>query len=145
MDIVIEKKFFSELNDDLRSIRNKVFVDEQGFQDEFDNVYLDQISVHLLVYIDGIAVATGRLFQKEPGSDVYMIGRVAVLPDYRNHHVGSLVLSILEEKAQEIGATSVELCSQCRVQGFYVKNGYKVIGDIYLDGDCPHIRMEKVI
>lgn len=141
----IEKQFFTRLNDDLRSIREIVFVDEQGFQDEFDDVNIDNISFHLLLYIEGKPIATGRLYQKKPFGNVYIIGRLAVLFDYRKLNLGSIVLTSLEEKAKHCGATSIELSAQCRVQGFYEKHGYRAIGNSYLDGDCPHILMIKNI
>lgn len=139
----IEKQFYTGLNNDLRYIREKVFVEEQGFQDEFDDVHIDNISFHLLLYIEGKPVATGRLYQKDPVNNVYIIGRLAVLSDYRNLNLGSIVLTSLEEKAKHCGATAIELSAQCRVQGFYEKYGYRAIGNSYLDGDCPHILMIK--
>ena len=139
----IEKQFFTGLNNDLRSIREIVFVEEQGFTDEFDDVDIDNISFHLLLYIEGKPVATGRLYQKNPFDSIYIIGRLAVLSDYRRLNLGSIVLNSLEEKARECGASSIELSAQCRVQGFYEKHGYIAIGSVYLDGDCPHILMIK--
>lgn len=139
----IEKQFFTRLNKDLRYIREVVFVDEQGFTDEFDDVDIDNISFHLLLYIEGKPVATGRLYQKDPLQDIYIIGRLAVLSDYRGLDLGSIVLTSLEEKAKECGASSIELSAQCRVRGFYEKHGYWAIGSSYLDGDCPHILMIK--
>lgn len=139
----IEKQFFTNLNDDLRSIRETVFVEEQGFTDEFDDRDIDNISFHLLLYIEGKPVATGRLYQKDPLKNIYIIGRLAVLSDYRKLSLGSVVLTSLEEKAKECGAASIELSAQCRVQGFYEKHGYRTIGNSYLDGDCPHILMIK--
>ncbi len=141
----IEKQFFTQLNDDLRSIREIVFVEEQGFTDEFDDVAIDNISFHLLLYIEGKPVATGRLYQKDPFQNVYIVGRLAVLSDYRNLNLGSIVLTSLEEKAKQCGATSIELSAQCRVHSFYEKHGYRVRGGSYLDGDCPHILMVKNI
>jgi predicted GNAT family N-acyltransferase len=141
----IEKQFFTQLNNDLRSIRELVFVEEQGFTDEFDDVDIDNTSFHLLLYIEGKPVATGRLYQKAPFQDVYIIGRLAVLSEYRNLNLGSIVLTSLEDKAKHCGATSIELSAQCRVQGFYEKHGYRSINNSYLDGDCPHILMIKNI
>lgn len=139
----IEKQFFTGLNDDLRSIREVVFVEEQGFTDEFDDLDIDDISFHLLLFIESKPVATGRLYQKDPFHSVYIIGRLAVLSDYRGLNLGSIVLTSLEEKARECGATSIELSAQCRAQGFYDKHGYITVGETYLDGDCPHILMVK--
>ena len=62
-----------------RKIREKVFIEEQGFEVEFDNI--DESATHILLTIDGDPAATGRVFPKEDG--VYILGRIAVLPQYR--------------------------------------------------------------
>ena len=144
-NINLEKRFFSELTEDARSIREKVFVEEQGWQDEFDDI--DSVSIHVVVYHNGVPVGTGRLFRKDqnPSSDVYIIGRVAVLAEYRKLHLGNKIMEFLEEKAKELGAVKLELSAQCRARGFYDKNGYVAVGDEYLDGDCPHILMAKIL
>ena len=141
----IEKQFFTGLNDDIRKIREKVFVEEQGFVDEFDELDEYNASIHLLLYIDEIPVATGRLYVDSLDPSIYNIGRVAVLKEYRSLHLGNKIISCLEEKTREIGGTKIQLSAQCRVQGFYEKNGYTAIGDAYLDQFCPHILMEKFI
>lgn len=139
----IQKCFFKELPDDARYIRDKVFVEEQGFVDEFDEY--DEQAIHLVVYWDGKAVATGRIFTKNNQRKVFTIGRVAVLKEYRSMHLGNKVLEFLEGKAREEGAVKTELSAQCRSEGFYRKNGYKSSGDIYYEEFCPHIHMEKIL
>ena len=41
-------KIFDELNNDSMIVRNKVFVEEQGFVDEFDDI--DKIAIHIIFY-----------------------------------------------------------------------------------------------
>lgn len=130
----------STLCDDAKSIRLQVFVNEQGFEQEFDDI--DPIARHLVIYDGDRPVATGRLFE-ENGAAV--IGRVAVLPDYRQHHLGAAVVQRLEKEAKAAGYTRVGLSAQCRVQGFYEKLGYHAVGDTYLDEFCEHIHMEKAL
>lgn len=141
----IENKFSTELNDDIRHVRESVFVEEQGFEDEFDDLDKDNASHHLLLYVDDKPVATGRLYVDGIDASIYNIGRVAVLKEYRSLHLGNKIMRFLEEKAREIGCTKIQLSAQCRVQPFYEKNGYTAIGDSYLDQFCPHILMEKNI
>lgn len=136
-----EKRFYNELTDDIRSIREAVFVAEQGFHDEFDEQ--DEKSFHLVVFYNGKAVATGRVFRSNDKDGFFTIGRVAVLKDYRNLHLGYKVMEFLEEKAKAEGAVKTELSAQCRAQEFYIKCGYKSFGEVYYDQHCPHIHMEK--
>lgn len=136
----ISKSISRDIQEDAKYIREKVFIEEQGFLNEFDE--LDDKSFHLVIYLDGQAAATGRLIPNEE-SEVYAIGRVAVLQEYRNYKLGNKVLEYLEEKAREEGAQKLELSAQCSVMKFYQKNGYYEKGDIYYDEHCPHIHMEK--
>lgn len=139
----LKKSFFKGLSDDVRYIREKVFVEEQGFQNEFDEY--DKQAIHLVIYYDSKAVATGRVFKKSPLNKVYIIGRVAVLSEYRKLHLGNKLLELLEKKAKEEGASKIELSAQCEVQNFYKKNGYVTSSEIYYDEFCPHIQMEKLL
>lgn len=122
-------------------IREKVFVEEQGFHDEFDE--LDETAFHLIIYCDGKMAATGRLLIND--GKAFKIGRVAVLKEYRDLKLGYKIMEYLEERAREEGATSIVLSAQCPVQGFYEKNGYTAYGDTYYDQHCPHINMKKVL
>lgn len=128
------------LPEDGLRIRETVFVREQGFTDEVDEA--DAAAFHLVLYNEeGEPVATGRVF---PGDDrAYMIGRLAVLKEYRGLGLGQLSLEALERKALEEGAERTVLSSQCHAMGFYEKCGYTGSGDIYYEQACPHIHMEK--
>ena len=135
---MIETKFFDSLPADSASIREEVFVKEQGFTDEFDSA--DDTALHLVVYLNGLPVATGRLIIND---GTYACGRIAVLRKYRNMKLGSLVMSELENVAKQRGAKLLSLSAQCAAQGFYESCGYTASGSVYLDQHCPHIHMEK--
>lgn len=139
----LEKRFFKGLSDDVKFIRETVFVKEQGFQNEFDEY--DSEAIHLVIYCDDKAAATGRLFTKDTNKETYTVGRVAVLKEYRKLHLGQKVLEFIEEKAREEGVKKIELSAQCQVEGFYKKYGYTSSGDVYYDEHCPHIHMEKIL
>ncbi len=137
---MLSYSFYKSLPAEAKYIRECVFVKEQGFENEFDDI--DNTALHIVAYSDGKAAATGRMFPSET-ANFYTIGRIAVLPEYRKLHLGSEILSQLENKAKQLGAYGIELSAQCRVQPFYEKNGYKAEGDVYLDEFCEHIHMSK--
>lgn len=127
------------LSDDARFIRQKVFNEEQGFNDEFDD--LDLAATHLVLYNGDEPVGVCRFFGGENG--IYHIGRVAVVSNYRGQDLGTLIMNEAERILTLRGAKQIELSAQCRVSGFYEKNGYKARGAEYLDEGCPHIKMIK--
>lgn len=133
-------EFFNHLPDDGKEIRFKVFVDEQGFQNELDDT--DNTALHLVLYVDGAAAGAGRMFTEDGGKS-YHLGRIAVLKEYRGLHLGALIVEAMCEKAKELGAEKCELSAQCRAKEFYKKQGFEEQGDVYLDEYCPHIYMVK--
>lgn len=123
---------------DWHAIREAVFVKEQGFHKEFDDI--DSYALHITLYVDGIAAGCGRCFRQ--GED-YVIGRLAVLAPYRHQKLGSRILQELESAIIAQGGTTVVLDAQCRAIPFYAENGYEVDGEVHMDEHVPHQKMRK--
>ena len=132
-------QFTHYLPKEAKMIREKVFMEEQGFEDEFDDI--DFTCIHLVVFDDEQPIGCARLIKDNNA----VFGRIAVLKEYRHHHIGSYILQCLEEKAEELGYQYTELSAQVQAIPFYLKNGYEVYGDEYLDEGCPHRHMKKAI
>ena len=130
----MEVKIFKELTTEAKMIRTKVFMEEQGFHNEFDEK--DRISIHIVLFELSKPVATCRIYYSGE-RQCYVIGRLAVLMDYRGKDVGSRLLKVAEK---EIVA---ELSAQARASAFYEKNGYFSLKDVYVDEGCPHVWMRK--
>ena len=139
----MEIKILDYITEDCKNIRTKVFVEEQGFVDEFDEI--DDNSFHCVIFENNTAVAVGRVFLYDRENLIYKIGRIAVLKEHRKNHYGSKVVTSLQNKAIELGAKEIHISSQVRVKEFYKSLGYTEIGDVYSDEGCPHILMIKSI
>lgn len=123
-----------------KDIRVEVFVNEQGFEDEFDET--DEVAWHIEVWDQEHPIAVGRMFESDHAG-VYTIGRIAVIKEFRQRNIGKAVMEALEEHARHLEAIAIELSAQCSAEGFYEKLGYKSQGEVYLDQFCPHIKMVK--
>ena len=141
-DFMNEIKLFNTLPEEAKNIRITVFVDEQGFENELDEI--DNTAIHALLYKDGQAVATARMYEKDNGKAFYL-GRIAVLKEFRGLNLGFEIVNALIEKARSLGAEKCEISAQCQAMGFYQKLGFKEEGETYLDEHCPHIHMEKIL
>ena len=137
---MIEVQFYNDLCEAAKLIRQKVFVLEQGFVNEFDDI--DDKAIHLVLYNDQQAVATARMFT-ENDPECFTIGRVAVLKDYRGMHLGAKIMQYLEEEARLRKGRMLKLSAQCSAQSFYEKQGFLSNGEVFLDEECPHIQMVK--
>ena len=83
---------------------------------------LDPVAQNVLVYQDGVPVATGRLWWRE---DAFWLGDLGVLPACRNRRLGDLVLRLLLFKAQQHFAREVRLCCPPDVVGFFERLGFR--------------------
>ena len=120
--------FYDALPPEAAAIRQAVFVEEQGFQEEFDAI--DRHALHLLLFADGRPVGTLRAFTEDGGTA-------------RQLHLGRRMMDLAEAELRRRGAAGIEVSAQCRVQPFYEKCGFTPVGEVYLDEFCPHIRMVK--
>lgn len=134
-------KYYNKLPDESREIRIKVFVEEQGFQEEFDTQ--DNSSIHFLAFTDdNTAIGTCRIFPSSNEGE-YFLGRLAVLREYRGMDVGRQLIDAAEKYVISAKGYSLKLHSQLRAKGFYEKCGYTAFGEIELEEGCPHIWMTK--
>ena len=134
-------EIYKNLPDEAQEIRTKVFIEEQGFENEFDDV--DAQAVHILMKTDiGIPVATCRVFWSNEMNS-YILGRLAVLKEHRGMGVGSEVVKAALDYVGKSGGEKLMLHSQCRAAVFYEKLGFVSFGEVELDEGCPHIWMKK--
>lgn len=137
---MINFKIYDTLPKDAVFIRKKVFVEEQGFKDEFDDLDLD--ARHIVLYIENEPAATLRYFWDEINNS-YVAGRIVVLKEFRGKSFGAAVLKEAEKLIKNLGKDKLMLAAQVRAKGFYEKQGYRAFGEKFLEEYCPHIWMCK--
>ena len=120
----------------LSAIRTTVFVGEQGVPPEIEIDGRDPECAHVLAEsVAGEAVGTGRLMPDG------RIGRMAVLAPWRGRGVGAALLEALMAEARRRGFREVYLHAQSGAKDFYLRHGYAVEGEEYLEAGIPHIGM----
>ncbi|HJT98077.1 MAG TPA: GNAT family N-acetyltransferase [Rhodanobacteraceae bacterium] len=122
--------------DALRAVRDPVFIDEQRvpIEDEIDA--LDPLSKHVIARdADDRPIGTGRL------SPERLIGRMAVLAEWRGRGVGEALLRALLEQARALGYASVELHAQTHAIPFYEKFGFVAYGEEFDECAIRHRMM----
>ena len=134
-------KAFKSLPEEAKFIRINVFVDEQGFVDEFDEN--DEKSVHILMYDNIKAIGTCRIIYSNE-HNCYMIGRFAILKEYRGLGLGRKLMEFTEKEIiKRFGKIQIGVSAQERVSKFYENVGFSTTNERYLDQDCPHVFMIK--
>jgi predicted GNAT family N-acyltransferase len=95
---MIKEAFTFGLPKDAEEIRQEVFTLEQGFAPEIDLDEHDKEAWHVVLYLDGYPISTGRVFPEDP--ETYHIGRVAVRKKFRGMKVGSYTMKFLCTKVE---------------------------------------------
>lgn len=128
------------------AVRKAVFMDEQDYQDEFDATDESEGCVHVALLVEGAPAGSARTFADPAGSARWAIGRVAVLPQHREHGLGRLLVEACEQAALAGGATELCLHAQARLEPWYNSMGYTRFGEVdYEDEGQPHVWMEKAV
>ena len=98
---------------------------------------MDSRSLHAVAFVDGKAVATGRLL---PDGH---IGRMAVLKAWRGRGIGGEMLEALMQKARERGDREIVLSAQVHAVPFYRAHGFVEEGAEYLEAGIAHRDMRR--
>lgn len=123
-----------------RQIRDKVFVQEQGVDEQEEYDVFDMPATHYLAYIDHEPVGTCRW--RMVGEQV-KLERFAVLKEFRGKGVGrELVKRCLQDISIVHPNTSVYLHAQLQAEAFYAKLGFQPIGEWFWEAGIEHVRME---
>jgi len=123
-----------------RSIRDAVFIQEQGIAAELEHDTADVDAVHAVAFNRlGQAVATGRLLGAVDGAS--KIGRMAVLASVRSAGIGSSLLESLVRAARERGDSEVSLHAQASAVSFYRSAGFTARGGAFQEAGIAHQAM----
>lgn len=126
--------------DQLRAIRDEVFVRGQNVPLHIELDALDPLCLHVIARSDGgEAIGTGRLLPDG------RVGRMAVLEPWRGRGVGGSMLERLVEIARARGLQRVELHSQAHARDFYERHGFEAYGEHFLEAGIEHVHMRRAL
>ena len=119
----------------LMRVRRAVFVEEQGVSEAEELDGEDPSATHFLATdAAGAPIGTARLLRSG------QIGRMAVLPTWRQHGIGARLLAAAVAAAAE-RRLDVFLHAQVTAIGFYQRNGFKAVGKTFMEADIEHRKM----
>ncbi len=135
----------SMLLKDALTVRNTVFGTEQNYKEGASRDKADDTAWFAGIYDkDGKAVATSRMIYLDNKNE-RLLGKIAVLSDYRKFGFGSMMLEALESIAKEEKVNKLFVNAQGKALGFYEKQGYKRSGESYTREDIEMIPVFKEI
>lgn len=135
----------SMLLKDALTVRNAVFGAEQNYKAGSARDKSDDTAWFAGIYDkDGRAVATSRMIYLENKNE-RLLGKIAVLPEYRKFGFGTKMLEALEKISAEEKAKTLFVNSQSQALGFYEKLGYSKCDVSYVEEDIEMIPVSKNI
>ncbi len=125
-----------------RAIRTAVFMEEQGYREEFDD--LDERAIHFVAWQGDVPLGTCRLYPSA-APDEWRLGRLAVVRSARGQHIGRELLGAAADYARSRGVKSITLSAQLHAVSFYEQAGYRATGETRLDEGHPHAAMRLIL
>ena len=130
----------ADLYEILKARFNVFYLEQQIRYPDLDNI--DYGATHCSLRRKGLVIAYARLFPDEEAG-VLRVGRM--LTTQRGKGYGSRLMNLLIAEARRQGATSLRLHAQTQAVPFYTHLGFHPAGDIFLEADIPHLRMELAL
>jgi predicted GNAT family N-acyltransferase len=120
-------------------IRQEVFVIGQNVDPELEYDEFEDISQHYLVFENDTPVATARWRKTEKG---IKLERFSLLKKYRNKGIGTILLKKVMQDILPLNK-NIYLHSQVSAVNLYMREGFKVSGEKFMEAGIEHYFMSR--
>ena len=120
-------------------IRQEVFVVGQNVDPELEYDEFEDISQHYLVFENDTPVATARWRKTEKG---IKLERFSLLKKYRNKGIGTILLKKVMQDILPLNK-NIYLHSQVSAVNLYMREGFKVSGEKFMEAGIEHYFMSR--
>ena len=146
MDYEIVKVSDDEGLKECSKLRKEVFGDEENAPealyiiDDYDRM---DDTCNYLLKVNNEFVATIRFIKID--NETIKLQRLVVPKRFRKKGYANIILKYLEEDAVKQGYKKIIMDSALSAVGFYEKNNYNSVSDVFYEDNRPHVKMEKNI
>lgn len=128
--------------DEVNQLRSSSLKEPLGLELTAEDLEEDSESIILAAFTkeNQIAAVVLALVQ-----DIFTarIRHMAILPDYYNSGIASILLAELEKHLKEKELTQIVLSAPTQYEEFYIRQGYQSRGEVFLESGIPNISMVK--
>lgn len=135
-ELKVEQVSWDSHREQLRAVRDPVFVREQRVPPELEWDDQEDSAWHFLATRGGEPVACGRMTTEGK------VGRMAVLEEYRGQGFGHAILDAIVEYARSRDIPHLYLHAQQHAAAFYSHAGFCEFGEPFDEAGIAHIAME---
>jgi putative N-acetyltransferase (TIGR04045 family) len=125
------------------AVRHRVFVEEQRIFAGSDRDAHDAAprTIHVVGLVNAVVCGTVRLFPLDEASWRWQGDRLAVLPEYRTHHIGAPLVRHAVGTAGDLGGHIMIAHIQLPNVAFFKRLGWRCDGDVEIYAGLPHQQM----
>ena len=125
----------------IRTVRETVFVEEQGVPVELEMDDRDRICKHVLALVDDCPAGTVRLDIPKGGK----VGRLAVIANFRRQGLGRRLMQEIEAIGRDHQLPKLWCHAQKTAIPFYQSLGYSVTSPEFLEAGIVHCKASKCL
>ncbi|MDZ8031379.1 GNAT family N-acetyltransferase [Nostoc sp. DedSLP04] len=126
----------------IQAIRKSVFQEEQGVDPALEFDGKDEISDHLIAYLNVEAVGTARIRYLD--EKTAKIERLAVLSTVRGQGIGKKIMENALQVIANQHIPEVVIHAQEYVKDLYKKLDFVEEGEIFEEANILHVKMRKI-
>lgn len=135
MGYVVHNVQWNEKLNDLKAVREKVFVCEYHIPKKIEFDQQDRDAFHVVVTLQDAIIAVGRL--NKDG----VISRVAVLSHHRNDELYQLLFSHIAKIATEHNIPTLSFNCNLSEKMKFIDKGYHPCGSVFMEAGIPRQRL----
>lgn len=126
------------------ALRYEVLRKPLGLEYTPEQLAAEWSDIHLAAF-DATGEMVGILLLTPQNEREVKMRQVAVAPDWQGKGIGAALVAVSEEKAQSLGFQIITLHARETAVPFYLRLGYKSVGNRFEEVGIPHFKMEKEI
>ncbi len=134
----------SMLIKDAMTVRKTVFGKEQNYVYGSSRDKDDETAWIANIYDGDKTVSTSRMIFTE-NKNARLLGKIAVLPEYRSEGLGKIMLTELIRTAKSENVRMLYVNAQTHAVPFYKKLGFEICGNEYAEENIPMVKMRLVL
>ncbi len=123
------------------ALRDRVLREPLGMKLTPEELALDKGDIHLAAFAG--ATLVGCMILKPHSATAIRMRQVAVDESVQGQGVGRLLMELTERTAVDLGYCEMTLKARESAVGFYLKQGYEVVGEVFMEKTGPHLKMLK--
>lgn len=122
-------------------LRYAVLREPLGLNFTREQLLAEARDIHLVYYTDAMVLGTMMLTPTDNGH--IKMRQVAVDEQYQGAGIGAKMVEFAEAYSLDLGFHHMEMHARKTAVPFYLKLGYQIVGEEFMEVTIPHYKMEK--